>query len=651
MTIFELPKIDHDRLAATFAASDVYASRYEAPIGDELREAEKVWRTTTSARLVVAGLGKVGKSSFYQALLQSGPLIPVDLEISTATAFHIQYGTPQRYVVHFLPGPDSETPPEPVTIPIGGERAGYEVMLDYGSNKGNPNNSKRIDRIDVILKHDLLKDGVILVDTPGIDSFSWEHTIVSWRAYPLCDAIVFAIDGSRSVLSRPEAEAIERMQGWRKPIIFLQTKTDEPSAEATAELERENRQAIGTLLGIPPERVPYYRISSRLKELHVRSGREDHLELSGFRPIIEGIGLEFMPSVRATRAVPLIVGLGNWVAKEAEAVGELIRINEETSTADLEAAKVAKNRHAAMRQAFIKEKLQDEIRTFEASCRKALRNALTDLRHELDTHPDGDIAGGIKRRLRDDRASAREIADNIDDYQSEVLRIAERRVQSIERDYEAAILKANWEAFSAIGAQAKAEAEELTVALERVGARMPSSNFSQINRGTLTDLISFQQGLSAGGLAATMTGGGAAIVASAIAFPPLGALVAIGTVLACVLGGIGARRSQLREQALSELGQRLSYIIGEVARTAPGAFQNHLEDFLPAARKRILDAANEPLATLGKEVAAIDARIVATREECERNRRLLAERQAELRNVGESLRGSYRSSSKKSAAA
>ncbi len=639
--IFKTARLDHVQLDRCLTEIKSYCGAFAVLVPGELVNAEENWRNKQESKLVIAGLGKVGKSSLLEAILETSLLIPIDLEIATATAFWIRHGTDQCYVVHFLPKEGETTAQEPITIPIiRGDESGYLAMLEYGGNKANPNNTKLVDRIDVIVNTDLLMPGVVLIDTPGIDSFSWEHTLISWRTYPLADAVFFAIDGTRSVLTRPEADAIERLVGWQKPITVLHTKCDEPSEEATAALEKENRRALGALLGAAPETLLYFKVSSRMKASHARTGREDYLAASGCLPLMNAIRLDFQASVRANAALPLVVEISRWLQTENERLKELRRINEETNAETLRDLGRAKERQLAMRRAFLKTELPKILKGFDQACAEARDDAYHSISEELDHQPLGTFIGPLIEDLRSNKTSAKLIAENEDAYRVNLLNEGESVVRQISRRYEGRLKDAVLLAQAALGTQDAAEAKINRMAWEPNTSAQPSANFSDVNRGAISDLMAIQQGMGLGGMLASAS---AAVIASVIAIPPLGAMVAIGILLSVTVASLFGRRAEQRERALVELGNRLSFVARKMAEGAQRAVRTHSTQVVPEMRALLIERAEGPQAALEDEIKSIDERLRATEEQAAKTAAALIARAGKLSMVLTAYKGVHAS--------
>src|SRR5205823_457385 len=92
-------------------------------------------------RLVVMGEIKKGKSSFINGLCGLPDLVPVHSDVATSTVFKLRYGTERRYTVYFQ---QREGEPQRRKTEITADQ-----VNDYGTERGNPDNSKGVDFIAV----------------------------------------------------------------------------------------------------------------------------------------------------------------------------------------------------------------------------------------------------------------------------------------------------------------------------------------------------------------------------------------------------------------------------------------------------------------------------------------------------------------------
>lgn len=222
-------------------------------------------------RVVVMGEIKKGKSSFINALLGRENLVPTVSDIATSTIYKIRYGKENAYRVFF----NESTGIQPAIISA-------EEVAAYGTETGNPGNEKQVDFIEVICDADILKSGLIIIDTPGLGGTYKEHKKVTWKHVPKADAVFFVTDSYESPIGQEEIEHLKNVLSITPHICFVQSKTDTVSEE-NAEMRKNNN--LGILAGnlnLEKSQIPYFPISSVLKEAANEDNDMELLQLSGY---------------------------------------------------------------------------------------------------------------------------------------------------------------------------------------------------------------------------------------------------------------------------------------------------------------------------------------------------------------------------------
>lgn len=222
-------------------------------------------------RVVVMGEIKKGKSTFINALLGRENLVPTVSDIATSTIYKIRYGKENAYRVFFKEG----TGIQPAIISA-------EEVAAYGTEAGNPGNEKQVDFIEVICDADILKSGLVIIDTPGLGGTYKEHKKVTWKHVPKADAVFFVTDSYESPIGQEEIEHLKNVLSITPHICFVQSKTDTVSEE-NAEMRKNNNLGIlAKNLNLEKSQIPYFPISSVLKEAANEDNDMELLQLSGY---------------------------------------------------------------------------------------------------------------------------------------------------------------------------------------------------------------------------------------------------------------------------------------------------------------------------------------------------------------------------------
>lgn len=162
--------------------------------------------------LEVALFGRVscGKSSLLNALL-STDVLPVGINPITAVPTRLQYGATLRAMVTYGNGRT-----EVVSV----EELGTLVTED-----GNPGNSRNVARAMVQVPSPRLKQGIVLVDTPGLGSLARRGGAETLAYLPSCDLALLLIDGG-TTLNEEDVGTLRLLYEAAVPVIVLLSKAD-----------------------------------------------------------------------------------------------------------------------------------------------------------------------------------------------------------------------------------------------------------------------------------------------------------------------------------------------------------------------------------------------------------------------------------------
>ena len=196
------------------------------------------------ARLQIAILGqfKRGKSTFINALLRA-PLLPSAVVPVTAIPTFIAWGAVPHIRVTYRDTrpPEDFHPPDPVAV-----RA---ELNQWVTEQGNPVNRRQVRRVDLFFPADVLRDGMVLIDTPGVGSTLRHNTDAALQVLPECDAALFVVSADPPIT---EAE-IAYLRAIRPHVVrlhFVLNKIDylngPEQEQATAFLRNALRGSFGS---------------------------------------------------------------------------------------------------------------------------------------------------------------------------------------------------------------------------------------------------------------------------------------------------------------------------------------------------------------------------------------------------------------------
>jgi GTPase SAR1 family protein len=186
-------------------------------------------------RVLVVGEFKQGKSTLVNEVL-GRVVCPVDDDVATAVLTHVRY-SPETWGKAFRTaenGAGAEV--EPI------DPAGAAM---YVSELGNPSNEKELLRVEFGLPSSVLKQGMILIDTPGVGGLESAHGFVTIGALAQADAVLFVTDASQE-LSGPELGFLKHAHELCPTVIHVVTKIDlYPEWGRVMELSRGHIEKAG----------------------------------------------------------------------------------------------------------------------------------------------------------------------------------------------------------------------------------------------------------------------------------------------------------------------------------------------------------------------------------------------------------------------
>lgn len=194
---------------------DFALSQEKADWADILKK-EIVHLEAEQLLLALAGTCKSGKSSTLNGLLLLGEISPVNAAVATNAWIQVAYGVEEKLVVYYLDQADH----------LQAERVKTrEEIKDWVSEQGNPDNQRRVSRIDIFLPHPLLKPGLVLWDLPGLGGLNRKHSKVTYAALPLADGVLF-VGSATDPLGPDILGEIPKIFKNTKNIFYVLTHSD-----------------------------------------------------------------------------------------------------------------------------------------------------------------------------------------------------------------------------------------------------------------------------------------------------------------------------------------------------------------------------------------------------------------------------------------
>lgn len=245
-------------IAQLAEAARSLASATDGPVAERAaRLAERL--AGRRFNITVVGEFKRGKSTLINALVGQ-PVLPIGVLPLTAVATEVSFGPPGAVVVKH----DGEQ------VPVA-----LDGLRDYVTEAGNPENIRGVKRVEVQVASELLRPGVVLVDTPGIGSVYLHNDEAARQALLDADGAILVLSAD-APLSESERGLLKALSERQAPTFFVLNKIDHLSPQERDEVSDFVDQVMSAQLG-RQERLWLVDARAALAErIEGRSPSEDH---------------------------------------------------------------------------------------------------------------------------------------------------------------------------------------------------------------------------------------------------------------------------------------------------------------------------------------------------------------------------------------
>lgn len=218
--------------------------------------------------LAVLGLFKRGKSTLINALLQSD-VLPVGVVPVTSVITLLNY---------------SERPMATVALLNGETRdVAIQDLPEYVTERGNPGNAKGVKEVEVRLPSPLLKDGVTIIDTPGVGSTYLGGTQTTYRFLERVDACVFTLAVDPPI-GQAELDLLKAITPHARRLVFVLNKKDYIDESGLNESISFCKEVMGSRLGL--DSIAIHPISARWALEGYREDDADKIARSGMKEFV-----------------------------------------------------------------------------------------------------------------------------------------------------------------------------------------------------------------------------------------------------------------------------------------------------------------------------------------------------------------------------
>src|SRR5215207_6547624 len=185
--------------------------------------------------LVVVGEFNHGKSTFVNALLGE-TVLPVGVTPTTAAIHQLKYADKPEATVVFQSGKR-----DPIA---------FEDTRKFAVGGGS--SPEDVDFLEVGYPAPLLKERILLVDTPGVNDLSLQRADITYSYIPRADAVLFLLDAGQ-ILKESERQFLndKLLKASRDKIVFVITKWDILNEDEKKEALQYARTQLANLVKDP----------------------------------------------------------------------------------------------------------------------------------------------------------------------------------------------------------------------------------------------------------------------------------------------------------------------------------------------------------------------------------------------------------------
>lgn len=201
--------------------------------------------------MVVLGEFNHGKSSTINALLGNS-VLPTGITPTTSVITHIRRGEGSARLIR----------------DEGEERVAPEALRTLLTTEA-PNDLRWV---EVEVASPFLTEGLIIVDTPGVNDISRQKVEITYGYVPRADVIVYVLDATQALKQSEIAFIQERLlRNSLDRLFFVLGKIDALTSDELEEVERHVRERLESIVG----NVQLFPLSARRAVL----GGDDHFEI------------------------------------------------------------------------------------------------------------------------------------------------------------------------------------------------------------------------------------------------------------------------------------------------------------------------------------------------------------------------------------
>ena len=168
--------------------------------------------------LAVLGQFKRGKSTFVNALMGE-EILPSSVLPLTSIPTYIQFGKQRSVEISFDDKSDKETLTDDSASNLN------SFLARYVTESSNSKNHLNVSYVNVFYPSELLENGIVLIDTPGIGSVHEHNTEATLNFLPQCDAAIFVVSVDPPI-TKTEIDFLKKIEQSIPKLFFVLNKID-----------------------------------------------------------------------------------------------------------------------------------------------------------------------------------------------------------------------------------------------------------------------------------------------------------------------------------------------------------------------------------------------------------------------------------------
>ena len=361
----------------------------------------KVW-SAGIFKIVVMGEIKKGKSSLINSIIGVKDLVPTASDVATSTVFKICYGPEIKYKVFFF----EDAQKSPIFI------SKDEISL-YGTESGNPKNEKLVDFIQVFVPSPILKDGLVIIDTPGLGGLFKQHKRITYEYVPRADGVFLVCDSIESPIGLAEIELLNDLKKVTNNICVIQTKSNAVDSEARNARKTNNLKILNNA-GFSS--LKYFVVDSHLRFEADETKDIEDLNASGYPELMAFINNDVKTRIQDLIKSKIKTSLGpilDSIQRELSLTKSILLSNSEKKREEIRLAIEQTTQDVINFQQNIQPEIQEIYQRGLRDIREYIDNQLMQLR------PGGDVVNELERMIND-TSSVEELNNLIGEIQNKM---------------------------------------------------------------------------------------------------------------------------------------------------------------------------------------------------------------------------------------